>query len=142
MFKKNELYKFCRKEAEKLSNKYEIDIELYMEYKENSIFDGTKALNPVSGNFCIIINEANIKELERAIHTVRHEFRHIWQDVYFPEVSKFWRSVIAKQYGQNQSYYFSTIELDAERFAISNCELDDSFLFDLFQECSDLTTAK
>lgn len=73
------------------------------------------------------IDVASLGTTERIRSTVFHEFRHLWQHKFFPEESKYWSAWRRKNRERmgRDSYLFSPLELDANRFAKSEGRLDD-----------------
>ena len=72
----------------------------------------------------ICVNITFAKTEDEIIHTTRHEFRHLWQNVIFPIESAYWFAWTRRILSDERLYHFSVMELDANRFAFSNTQLD------------------
>ena len=82
----------------------------------------------VDENGNITIYAQKIISFEDLVHTIRHELRHVWQQINYPEHTKWWRENMP-YYNYLKScsmlYKCYTVEADAEQFAIyNNTELE------------------
>ena len=77
----------------------------------------------IDKNGGIVVYTQKIKSFEDLIHTIRHEARHVWQQINFPEHVRWWRDNM-QYYSDlkscNMLYVYCTIEADAEQFALYN----------------------
>ena len=84
------------------------------------------------------------KKMYNLHDVLRHEWRHHWQDVKYPELSQFWSRIehtLGKTGTQqvNDAYFGNPIEVDARQFSIGNIS-DDSILKEI--EISDTINKK
>lgn len=77
------------------------------------------------GRKIIYLNFYNNIDLNVLKKNIYHEFRHMWQRAYLPDDFLWW---ILFHY---DIYYYSTIEMDARRFANSLGKKDDELIFSL-----------
>lgn len=89
--------------------------DIQIEYQ----FDSDLRFNGKLENNTIIIN--NNHSYERAEKTLYHEFRHIWQRIYYLDLYTFWLS--CPEYKEEFFYHNCSIERDAIRFS----ELQDGY---------------
>lgn len=78
-----------------------------------------------TGRGVIYLNFYKNTDLNILKKNIYHEFRHMWQRAYLPDDFLWW---ILFHY---DIYYYSTIEMDARRFANSLGKKDDELIFSL-----------
>ncbi len=71
----------------------------------------------------ITVYAQKLTSYDDLIHTIRHETRHFWQQIHFPEHVEWWRNNM--QYYSDLEFHemiytYCTIEADAEQFAKYN----------------------
>lgn len=116
-----------------LCKKYDIDRSSFFLFTGEALpnlvsVDGKKALGfYIHLTRTMAIDVTSLETTERIRSTVFHEFRHLWQYKCFPEESEYWGTWTVKNRERmgEDSYLFSPLELDANRFAKSGGRLDD-----------------
>lgn len=85
-----------------------------------------------TGRGVIYLNFYKNTDLNILKKNIYHEFRHMWQRAYLPDDFLWWTLFHYDIYETNADiYYYSTIEMDARRFANSLGEKDDELIFSL-----------
>lgn len=99
---------------------------LIIRYK-NKAFGGE-----TSGREIIYLNFYNNIDVNILKKNIYHEFRHMWQRAYLLEDFLWWILFNYDIYKTNVDiYYYSSIEMDARRFANTLGEKDDELIFSL-----------
>lgn len=89
-----------------------------------------------TGRGVIYLNFYKNTDLNILKKNIYHEFRHMWQRTYLPEDFLWWTLFHYDIYETNADiYYYSTIEMDARRFANSLGKKDDDIIFKLLSTC-------
>ena len=135
----HDIVKIGESEVKRLCGIYKVDIpEIYCAALDEDI-NGKTAKNTDTGKWAVVFNQRCLNDEDSIIHTARHEFRHIWQRVYHPEIADFWlqMTIEGQSHGDEDYYLFSATELDAESFANSGCKNDSpDFLTAMTAEAS------
>lgn len=102
---------------------------LIIRYK-NKAFGGE-----TSGREIIYLNFYKNTDLNILKNNIYHEFRHMWQRAYLPDDFLWWTLFHYDIYKNADIYYYSTIEMDARRFANSLGKKGDDIIFKLLPTC-------
>lgn len=115
--------KLCRNPKYK---KVRIPKIIIKKYKNKTLGGKTRGRGEIYLNF---YKNTDLNVLKKNVY---HEFRHIWQRTYLPEDFLWWTLFHYDIYNADTDiYYYSTIEMDARRFANSLGEKDDDIIFKL-----------
>lgn len=88
--------------------------------------------NPETGKLLILINPDKFSNYEELKTTFYHEFRHVWQRKLADKYNIGYWICWEKKHENKDFYLFSPAELDANRFAKSNGQLDG---YDVYSKC-------
>lgn len=68
---------------------------------------------------------------KKLLRNIAHEARHVWQDVYYSEISSFFREN-RKLYAETYSTAYNIVETDATVFSSTNGIVDLNFMFEKY----------
>ena len=122
------IWEVAREEVNRLCDLCQIDVNLFVMDIGADNNGKVSKIHESDTVWSIVINQSKMVDNSTIIHTARHELRHVWQRTHYAHIADFWREwTISHQCKDNDdSYLFSATELDAERFANSQCTLADS----------------